>query len=177
MIVTRRFFDELGGFDELLETGEDYDFCARARLAGGSIVLDPQLVVTHEGYPRTLAAFIRREAWHGAGDFTSLPAVLRSKVALATILFVALHLLALISLPAGVAPLGLAAGAGIAGLCMASSIGKYGLQSVQSFVVTSALFYLYYAGRALALVRALVRRGGASRRVPGRSPRVPAGTA
>jgi hypothetical protein len=172
MLVMRRDFTELGGFDESLATGEDYEFCARARARGGEVVVDPELVAVHRGFPRTLRSFIAREAWHGAGDATSLGTVLCSRVAQLTLGWLALHALAVGAAALGRAGAALLASAGILGICLASSAAKYGVRSPARTLATTALYYFYFAGRALAWagrgrsrVRAAGRRRGAARAV------------
>jgi glycosyltransferase involved in cell wall biosynthesis len=65
LITSRSLFDQLGGFCEGLETGEDYDFCVRARALGATIENDAALPAIHEGFPKTLRNFFRRELWLG----------------------------------------------------------------------------------------------------------------
>ena len=91
MILNRLLFERIGGFSEVLETGEDYDLSMRAKAADASIVDNPKLSVIHEGYPTTILAFVRREIWHGKGDYVSLLRMLQSKVALSSLVFIALH--------------------------------------------------------------------------------------
>lgn len=81
LILRRALFDKIGGFDEALPTGEDYEFCQRGVARGAKIVNDQGLEVVHEGYPKTLRAFFRRERWHGKGDFTGLGGVFKSRPA------------------------------------------------------------------------------------------------
>ena len=85
LLVSRGFFDELGGFDPTLETGEDHDICMRALAAGGAVSNIPPLVAVHLGYPNTLSHFFRRERWHGKGNFSPLRKVLASKIPLITL--------------------------------------------------------------------------------------------
>lgn len=66
LFVERQVFEKLGGFDEALSSGEDHDFCIRAR-ALRPIVSDDGILVIHHGNPKTVAGFIRREMWHGMG--------------------------------------------------------------------------------------------------------------
>jgi GT2 family glycosyltransferase len=49
MVFDRRFFRELGAFDETFIYGhyEDADLCLRARAAGGQVILDPELAFWH----------------------------------------------------------------------------------------------------------------------------------
>lgn len=71
MIITRKLFDELQGFNPSLETGEDTDICLRAEAYGGCIVNIPQLKVVHKGNPNNVIWFFNRERWHGKGNFSS----------------------------------------------------------------------------------------------------------
>jgi cellulose synthase/poly-beta-1,6-N-acetylglucosamine synthase-like glycosyltransferase len=89
--MTRSFFSSVGGFNVNMETGEDYDFCQKAVSIGGRICEVPDLKVVHHDYPKTIKAFVLRERWHGSGDVSALKKVMKSKVALASLLFILLH--------------------------------------------------------------------------------------
>jgi len=65
MIVSKRLFDEVDGFDEELETGEDYDLCLRLGEKGYRIYSDPGIGATHLDPPESIRAFFRKELWHG----------------------------------------------------------------------------------------------------------------
>jgi cellulose synthase/poly-beta-1,6-N-acetylglucosamine synthase-like glycosyltransferase len=164
LLITREFFDLLGGFDSTLVTGEDFDLSRRALLAGGRVTPDQSLVVEHHGFPRNLREFVRREAWHGQGDFRDLQSVVSSKVALATVGFTIAHVVLVVSLFSNSVFLGSAALATIVSLCGVSSFLKYGRHSFAIVVVNTAIFYAYYAGRSLALVRRLLPATPRSRR-------------
>ena len=155
MIVSRKFFLELGGFDDSLETGEDFDFCQRAVQAGGEIVLCPRLKAVHEGFPKTIAAFVQREAWHGTGDFMDLKRIFQSKVALATIGFVGLHLGGIVSLVIQKPSFAFGFLASIAIACIWFAAFKQGYRSAMQLMAASCLSYLYFLGRVLALFRRL----------------------
>lgn len=92
MITSKQFFDRLGGFNERLQTGEDYEFCARAKRDGATIFENSKLRVIHFGVPKTLIEFIRREIWHGTGDVYSIKTLISSKVAMLSLCFLAAHL-------------------------------------------------------------------------------------
>lgn len=99
LITTRRLFEEIGGFASDLRTGEDYDFCRRARSAGAEICINQNFHTIHLGYPRSLASFFKREAWHGEGDFQSLNTVVSSKPAMLSIANVMFLVLGLCLIP------------------------------------------------------------------------------
>ena len=65
LVVRREVFDQLNGFDELLETCEDVDLCQRIRAAGWRLVADERLVNVHLGDPATLRSVFTSERWRG----------------------------------------------------------------------------------------------------------------
>lgn len=85
LVLSKELFLKVGGFKEDLVTGEDYEFCQRAKELGAIIVHDAKLKAIHEGYPKSIAAFLRRERWHGRGDYLSLRTIAASKPALLSI--------------------------------------------------------------------------------------------
>jgi glycosyltransferase involved in cell wall biosynthesis len=167
LIVTRSLFDAVGGFDALLETGEDFDFSRRALAAGGRIENRPDLRVEHHGFPRTLGAFVRREIWHGRGDVASLRLFFRSKVALGALSFVVLHAVLLVGLnmPALQTPLAPAALGGLAALLVASTVYRCRGEPVRTIAINFILFYFYYLGRALALFAVICRLSAPGKRL------------
>jgi glycosyltransferase involved in cell wall biosynthesis len=182
LITTRVLFERIAGLDARLETGEDVDFSERAKAASATVINDPALRVIHEGYPKTLRAFIRREVWHGTGDFTSLQSLSKSRVALASLLFFILHgtiiidlamdlLLSLLLLVAvddtvvaelardfEVRPRTVAGGLVVVLMCVMAALRKYGAQPLHVLIVNSFLYYFYYWGRALSGLNVLSTR-------------------
>jgi len=158
LVVSRRLFEAIGGFDEKLKSGEDYDFSQRARAAGARIINDPRLAVVHEGYPKTLVGFVRREIWHGQGDFHSLRSVMASKVALASIGFLGLHLALLGVILTGWGGLRLAAALviAIAALCLGVSLARY-RRPIWAVLVNGYLYYWYFLARGLSPLSLLGR--------------------
>lgn len=157
LIVPAALFSELKGFDATLRSGEDFDFCERARRQGADLVLRPELKVVHHDYPLTAGAFVRRECWHGSGDFQSLGRIVRSKVALAALAFLIGHLVALMSLAfdwrifVGL-ELAIAAFAG------ALSLSKFKKLGLRGRAVNVGIFYIYLAGRSLAALSVWARK-------------------
>ena len=167
LIMNAGFFSELGGFDETLETGEDYELCARARAAGATILNDPSLKVVHRGFPETLPQFVRREAWHGTGDFVTVRSILASKVSILTLVFIGLHVSLLSALlvpgPHAIGWFSLCLLA-LAALLAASSVKKnHSTGSMKTILFNAGLFYFYYLGRTLSLL--IVLKRAAARRI------------
>lgn len=152
LIIAETLFQKLGGFNTDLRSGEDYDLCVRAKILGAHINPRPELVVYHHDYPSSISAFIRREAWHGSGDFMSLSSVIKSKVALATIGFMLLHLALIITIPfsrSSAAAVFLL----IIGLTALLSLAKFRDLSPQERMFNIFIFYIYLWGRAFSTLQ------------------------
>jgi glycosyltransferase involved in cell wall biosynthesis len=69
LFVRRELFLKIGGFDETIQTNEDYDFCRRVRRAGFPVTSLPALGVVHWGTPQSLGRFFHKHRWHGTHVF------------------------------------------------------------------------------------------------------------
>lgn len=65
LIMRREDFLRLGGFDDSIQTNEDYELCERARAAGMNVRAFPEIGVVHLGTAQSLRVFFRKQAWHG----------------------------------------------------------------------------------------------------------------
>jgi glycosyltransferase involved in cell wall biosynthesis len=65
MIMPREGFMSIGGFNEALESNEDYDFCFRIRNHGYKIVSSSDTPVLHLRPPQNLKQIFKKELWHG----------------------------------------------------------------------------------------------------------------
>lgn len=172
LITSRRLFDMIGGFSEVLDTGEDVDFCDRARTAGATVIRDEGLRAIHEGFPKTLRGFIARERWHGAGDFLSISRLTKSKVALAAGAYALLHIALAISIAAVLFLPRFTAGnwawllcvSMIIVLCSFDSAHRFRQCGVRQFLVGTIVSYCYYFGRTLSLMDAITGRLAVRRR-------------
>jgi len=86
LFISRALFSELGGFNETLSSGEDYDLCSRAK-THVKIIADDSIKVVHLGNPKTIKAFMDREIWHGIGAISALKFSWFDKPFLCTIFF------------------------------------------------------------------------------------------
>ena len=163
LIITRHLFDLVGGFDELLVTGEDYAFCASAVKKGAKIDARPSLKVTHEGYPKTIWSFMRREVWHGLGDCVSLKAVLSSKVALVSIALAILQLsIPFVAFYKDAMPWGwtvLVLFVCVI-ICVVSAVFKHRAANMKNVVQISILYYVYYMSRFVSCLQVLASKLG-----------------
>ncbi len=69
IIIRKRCFEEINGFNDDLVTGEDDELCHKLREAGYRIYSDPAIKVYHLGEYRTLTQFFRKETWRGYETF------------------------------------------------------------------------------------------------------------
>lgn len=158
IVVSRRAFEKIGGFDEFLQTGEDFDFCERAVREGMRIAFDPAVEAIHLGYPMAVGQFFRRESWHGIGDFQSVRLFLRSKVALAAVIFFLFIAAAATLLATGYYRTGSAALATHLVLPVLFTVHKFKFANGRYFLVQNFLSYIYLWARIWSPVRLLLER-------------------
>lgn len=158
MIVSQSQFDELAGFDEKLETGEDYDISMRAKLHGIQVVENYDLKAVHEGYPKSPWEFMRREYWHGKGDVISAKSIISSKVAVLSLVFITLHVALVISLLVTASLyITYACIFGIIFICLCSSYIKFKQELVYVRLVNTVVYYLYFLSRSASLANAIMK--------------------
>lgn len=157
MIFHRDGFLSVGGFDEVLETGEDFELCSRVHRGGGSVLNVPELRVEHYGFPRTWKAFFRRERWHGKGDATSVRAVLSSRVAVTSILFVLSIVAGVVAIAVGWSGVGFVALGGAALLLAAASMVKFRHAGIRVQLASLAILPVYFLARTVSVVDSLTR--------------------
>ncbi len=157
LLIARGLFEKIGGFPKNMETGEDFNLCQNAKKVGAKIAAHPNLVIYHNGAPRTLATFAKREVWHGRGDWTNLSSILSSKVAMLTIVFLFTHLILLTCLVIDSAAFNFTGMSVvfIIFICFFSSFMKFSKQGTYHVLVNSCTFYIYFFARSLSLFSAL----------------------
>jgi glycosyltransferase involved in cell wall biosynthesis len=152
MIMFREAFNELHGFDERLRTGEDVELSRRAVERGFAIEDRAVLKAIHEGFPKTLWAFARREYWHGLGYYSSWSSFRGSRVTqIAQLIFLSL-LCALVTAiwgqsPAPAALWALATG----GLLMVLSARLFRAEGPWRVLTNAGLYFVYMLARFLSL--------------------------
>lgn len=150
MIIGHDVFDFLGGFDEKLETGEDYDISMRAKNMGVTVAEEQKLKAIHVGYPANLIEFIKREYWHGKGDSSSLKLLLKSKVALISLLVLFLQFTSIVFFAKNLSIPACALGLSIAAICLISSYIKFRSENTATILVNSVVFYFYFLARGIS---------------------------
>lgn len=167
LLVSRSAFRRIGGFDETIETSEDWDFCCRARNLGVEVSADAALSVVHLGTPQTLSGFYTKQNWHGTSVLKSARKT-SNHWKNARALGLALYMLAAGMLAAIITPLALAARHG--GLALVPTallflpavlLGARATVQRKSpllFAPLALLYFVYGWARALSLVGVRVRR-------------------
>jgi glycosyltransferase involved in cell wall biosynthesis len=157
LLTSKKLFQEIGGFPAEMETAEEFNFCLNATRQGATLSACPELIVIHHGTPNTLLEFAKREVWHGRGDWTSLSSISSSKVALLTLIYIAAHLMFLISM--------MSSGfesiystlimSFIVFICIFSASLKFHSNGVIFVVVNTFTYYIYFFARSLSLFSAI----------------------
>ncbi len=153
MIVSRENFKELGGFNGELETGEDYDISMRALKLNMKITDGHKLKVLHEGYPKNLWNFMKRELWHGKGDASSLRMLAGSKVAILSMVVLTLNIILLSGLLI-FKNINLVYGAAVCifCICILSSYVKFKREEISVLITNSFLYYFYFTARGCSVL-------------------------
>tara|TARA_B100002003_G_scaffold182027_1_gene170200 strand:+ start:21786 stop:22637 length:852 start_codon:yes stop_codon:yes gene_type:complete len=153
MLIHRKLFTALGGFSNELKTGEDYEFCERAKSIGAVIKHNSNLRVVHLGFPDSFLGFLKRECWHGLGDVQKVSGIIKSKVAFVSLVFLVLHILLVIALFSEQIIAGLVIFFTILSLLWATIIYKFKVLKLKKLILLTPAAYLYLAGRSMALFR------------------------
>jgi len=87
IFINKQIFESVNGFSSELNAGEDskltYDLIDRRY----RISINPELNVTHLGYPQTVSNFINRQRWHSADYAFQLHRVFRDKTLFLTVTY------------------------------------------------------------------------------------------
>jgi glycosyltransferase involved in cell wall biosynthesis len=103
LVMRRDEFLRLNGFDETIQTNEDYELCERVRAAGMTVRAFPQIGVVHLGTAQSLRVFFRKQAWHGTHVVKVFLRNVSGSHNLKAVLFAGYTLLCLLGILAGIA--------------------------------------------------------------------------
>lgn len=157
MVVSIGTFKNLGGFNADLVTGEDYDFCYRAKKMGVAVVSNLRLVACHLGYPTNLWGFARREIWHGEGDCGSLKSILSSSVALCGVIFLLINIFIILSLFINF-KIFLVLLSILTVMTIFINYYKFGFGGFRDFFYRNIISYVYLLSRGLSLPFSILRK-------------------
>lgn len=91
MIIQKELFLSVGGFNEDITSGEDYELCERIRNKGFKIFHDYRFKCIHYGNPKNIRFFYIRERWHGKGMIADLNDPLKSRPLLISSVYIATY--------------------------------------------------------------------------------------
>lgn len=92
-VIKRSAFNQVGGFDERLETDEDVDLGERLRAVGFKIYESHDLKAIHLRNAKTLQDFFKKEVWRGLGMARSHRRLFHDKVLMTTLAHIAFNLI------------------------------------------------------------------------------------
>lgn len=152
IISSKKAFNLVSGFDENLETGEDYDFCIRSINAGINYFTDPGFKAIHLGFPHSLYQYIRREYWHGKGDFITIKHFIKSPVAVIAVSYVLFQFIIIALLVMGNILVPLLLMAILFFINLAITYKRFNKCSIKIIIVNSFLNYTYFCARATSVL-------------------------
>ncbi len=159
LIIHRDLFSRVGGFAPDMRTGEDYEFCTRARKVGARIENVPDLKVIHAGYPKSIKRFFTRERWHGSGDYNSFVTLLSSKPALICLANLCLALICLVGMFFYVRLWFVFLSVYcffIFGISVAAAVNKSHSKINTDLLRIAFLYIIYFTARTMSLVDAVI---------------------
>ncbi len=167
LLVSRLTFDRIGGFDEALQTNEDYDICQRAKAAGFPVGAYPELEVIHLGTPQTISSFYRKQKWHGLHVFRVFLQNLPSLYNASVVVFALYTLVSLLLLLSGTVVLAMGKTSlvlwGSCALALCGPIFLAGRTAIKRrklaiFVPLILLYFLYGVARASCILESMFNR-------------------
>ena len=93
LIINRKLFETIGRFDPKYKTGEDEKLCKDAKARGAKIINDISIRAVHNGYPKSLKDFFKRERWLGLGMMLDFPRFWKSRALSLAIYYIFLSIL------------------------------------------------------------------------------------
>jgi len=158
LITTKQLIGKIGGFDETLMTGEDYDFCIRGIEAGATVFRDPGFRVIHLGNPSTFLGFVSREYWHGQGDFVSVQRFCSSPVAIIAVAYLLCAFLIGIFTTSGSWKLATMLAFGVLLFNFLLTAWRFRKSNIRAILINSFLHFGYFSARSISIFPALYFR-------------------
>ncbi len=159
-IMKRALFDQLGGFNEVINAGEDTKLSVDIADQGFELWFLAECYVVHLGYPTTLRGFFQREFWH-ASSYLKSNYGFKDKMFLTVILFL-FSMASLLVYFFTDFPLALWGSVFVIICPLAFFINQIKSQSLKGVPIESLFFsfvlsFVYYFGRAGGFVNSIFR--------------------
>jgi glycosyltransferase involved in cell wall biosynthesis len=163
-MLSKELFLKIGGFDEVVSSGEDTDLHYRIISEDIPVLLDHALDVTHLGNAKTSFQFMRRQIWHSENYLTNLIGSLKDPVFLVTLTFLFSSFLIIIqsffSTTHIIALSNLALWAFLPALLSCKRILRAGYFTLRPKILIQIYFldFLYLTGRSIGLLKGVFRK-------------------
>ncbi len=155
LVVRAAPFEQVGGFDESLVTGEDAELGQRLTRAGHLVYEARDVMAIHLGNPKSIGHFFRKQKWHALGMFGTVNLETLDRPTAMTFLQLGFLLMAGGYLVGSTAPFGIRVGASLGtALVPAATTVVYRLARggrIRNPCAAVALYLLYYLARLAAL--------------------------
>jgi glycosyltransferase involved in cell wall biosynthesis len=156
LAVIREAFENVGGFDETMVTGEDKQLAHKLWAAGHKVFESHAVAAVHLGNPKSMSEFLRQQIWHGLGELRMGREKRLCKpllMTLAHVTFIAAGIMAFIFLPA---PWSLRSALLVACLTAvpisATAYRSWQRRRVYRPIAVILLYFLYFTGRSYSLL-------------------------
>lgn len=87
LIIKRKHFEMVNGFDTVMTAGEDSDIHKKLIKKGLKVKIERELSVVHLGNATTISAFLKRQIWHSENYFVDVMSSISDKVFWLVLLF------------------------------------------------------------------------------------------
>jgi GT2 family glycosyltransferase len=160
-VIKKTVFEQSGGFNENLVTGEDAEYCQRLNVAGFKIYQSRAIRAMHLRNPKSLRAFLSKNVWHGLGMFGTFRHSWLDKPVLMTFVFLLFTAAGLVDLFLAHARLSTRVGALVILSLLAPVLTvlyrAMKARRLRRPIRSVLLYWLYFAARTYALFVLLLR--------------------
>lgn len=160
LFCRRTAFDDVGGFDPTLESGEDAELCQRLRSAGYRIHADHAVRVVHLGNAKSLSEHFGKQRWHGRGALGTARLETLDKPLLATVAHAGLSVLGAVLVALNPTLTGLAAGVAASSSVPLAAVlyRSWEVRRPVDPLRGTLLYWVYFGARTVALAEIAGRR-------------------
>ncbi|MGI9289213.1 MAG: glycosyltransferase [Pseudomonadales bacterium] len=162
IFVPKQYFQDVGGFNEEVTSGEDTEFSNKLKATGYKVTIDEKLGVVHLGNPTTVSGFVKRQIWHSENYAKSIGSSLTDKVFWLVIIYI-LGLLALLSsiFGAPISPLYIALALMLPPIVLSIkriTRANYSITGVADIIGIFLMDNLYLLGRSAGFIKGIFGR-------------------
>lgn len=163
IFIEKKTFNNIGGFNEQMTSGEDSELSARLREHGFTVKVKEELSVVHLGNPRTLTEFFKRQVWHSENYLKFIRNSVKDYMFWILILFISSVTTLTVGVALGKLPMASLGLLGAISLAILLSIKRIALTKFIPRTLTDGLGIIcldmvYLSARSLGLMKPLFRK-------------------